>query len=1393
MTRRGKKRLLTLIIIVAVLGAATTAAYFVREARHAQQLVEAYHDGMAAYDVGDYANALRGLGKSLSEHRDDPEVLFRIADARRHVPIENDRHVQAAIAFAREAASRDPQDKRPLELLLTLYAKTGFITEGLDVSDRLLALDLTNYDALTAKVQCLSALGKTVETRTAIEALLAAYPRDIAGHQKQIEMMRLDGTPSSKIVDHVNALVKQYPEDMNFATLRIRTLAVFGFRDDAIKAAQGAVSLEIPSSAALLELVRTLDLLGQRPLADELLDRAAKDDRFRDDVFAFLIERAWKAGQKERAREQAAAYAKALADTPTDLLGWMTLAMLPAEKGWASTETGKELAARSDDVAPIWQGLLDSRELIDREQYADARKKLNDEVLKMDGASDHSLLWSFLGEASQQLGESDMAVRSLQQAVSIDPSSSRSQMMLATSLLDLGRLDEARLSAERAVMSNPGAPEALTLARVYIALLDAGRGDARIESGAVSILEEMASQVPDQPDVQALLARTYLAVNRVPDAREVIDRMTKADQLPAPAVLLDLASACKRAAPELLDPLLALADRMGSAGAGLLAMQLDSKGEALKPEEVKAAYQSAIQAATDPAQRMQYEIAYARYIDSTSDEGALAEFKRISETHPNEVDAQQALLNSRVAWTDQDSIIAAIARLKAITGEQGSRWTLAEAQRVLAFEPGQEGAAKVVKMLGTLVQPPSPNVKALMLSSDALRMLDNRHEAIQMLIRAIEQQPDNPLLFAQTIDLLQSAGRSVEASQYLVQFMSLTSLSADMQRRRVDQLDRQDMWPEAIRDCESLVAATNDSMDRLRLAIMYSGHGRTADARRLFDQLLAEPDVATNTRIAAADFFAVADNFDKGLAILKPLEGQVDASEYTKTLGSFYERRGHLADAEALYKARAESSKSGDDWAALVEFEVRNRQIPQARESIKQGLAVAADHAALLALSNLLDSLESGKLGSDSVDGIINALVDKSLRPTMKQLAEAMQYYDANPNDTAGYIKKLRKAVDDQPALILGWQLLTSALMGDGQADNAVTAAQSAARILPGSVRSAELLATTLADAGRFDEARAAAGRWHELDPESLSRADLLLAQIEAQSGQPQRALTAIEPWVQRVKDEADTFPTRVGLYASILIQAGRVSEAHDLIWPRAQSNPDWAQMYVRLAAEIQGSPDVAIQWVDRAQPLIPLTLDSRAGLARIRLGLGQSTGRTDQYQQTVELLSPVATDASTPGPVLALLAGAYQQLGQFPQAEAAYRAALKVAPDDPIILNNLGYMLLQTGGKAQEALDLAQRANAAARSRNFPPSIRANLLDTVGTAQLQLGDIPEAQSAFREGLNLDGASAMLHLGMAEALARAGKIDDARSEYAKVASRGDLNRVDPDLNSRLERVAKLVR
>jgi hypothetical protein len=89
----------------------------------------------------------------------------------------------------------------------------------------------------------------------------------------------------------------------------------------------------------------------------------------------------------------------------------------------------------------------------------------------------------------------------------------------------------------------------------------------------------------------------------------------------------------------------------------------------------------------------------------------------------------------------------------------------------------------------------------------------------------------------------------------------------------------------------------------------------------------------------------------------------------------------------------------------------------------------------------------------------------------------------------------------------------------------------------------------------------------------------------------------------------------------------------------------------------------------------------------------------------------------------------------QRPEAEAAYRRALALAPHDTDALNNLAWLLLGESERLEEAEGLARAAAVGAGPD------RALVLDTLARVQLARGRCAEADATLAEGLGLSGLS----------------------------------------------------
>ncbi len=75
--------------------------------------------------------------------------------------------------------------------------------------------------------------------------------------------------------------------------------------------------------------------------------------------------------------------------------------------------------------------------------------------------------------------------------------------------------------------------------------------------------------------------------------------------------------------------------------------------------------------------------------------------------------------------------------------------------------------------------------------------------------------------------------------------------------------------------------------------------------------------------------------------------------------------------------------------------------------------------------------------------------------------------------------------------------------------------------------------------------------------------------------------------------------------------------------------------------------------------------------------------------------------------------AGLYNDLQDFPRTQQAYKDALAILPDNPVLLNDLGWFYADKGIELEEALKLTKRAAALAPNNGL-------VVDSLGWAQVQ-------------------------------------------------------------------------
>lgn len=127
--------------------------------------------------------------------------------------------------------------------------------------------------------------------------------------------------------------------------------------------------------------------------------------------------------------------------------------------------------------------------------------------------------------------------------------------------------------------------------------------------------------------------------------------------------------------------------------------------------------------------------------------------------------------------------------------------------------------------------------------------------------------------------------------------------------------------------------------------------------------------------------------------------------------------------------------------------------------------------------------------------------------------------------------------------------------------------------------------------------------------------------------------------------------------------------------------------------------------------------------------------------------------------PLLLLRASALEEGGRWPEARNDLAQALTLAPDQPLILNFLGYAQLERGENLDSAEAMIRKASALAPDD-------ASITDSLGWALYKRGRISEAVEVLSRAAKADPTQAEIREHLGDALYKAGNRFEARYSWS---------------------------
>jgi Flp pilus assembly protein TadD len=170
-----------------------------------------------------------------------------------------------------------------------------------------------------------------------------------------------------------------------------------------------------------------------------------------------------------------------------------------------------------------------------------------------------------------------------------------------------------------------------------------------------------------------------------------------------------------------------------------------------------------------------------------------------------------------------------------------------------------------------------------------------------------------------------------------------------------------------------------------------------------------------------------------------------------------------------------------------------------------------------------------------------------------------------------------------------------------------------------------------------------------------------------------------------------------------------------------------------------------------------------------------------EHYNESVTVLDKlIAAEGDKPDwRLLYMRAVDLQESDRWPQAERDLTAALKQRPDEPELLNFLGYSWIDRGERLREALAMVQKAV------NTEPKSGA-MIDSLGWGYYRLGDYKSAVEKLEEAVAIEAGDPDVNDHLGDAYWRVGRQTEARYQWSRVLTLEPGAKLRADVEAKLK-------
>jgi tetratricopeptide (TPR) repeat protein len=255
---------------------------------------------------------------------------------------------------------------------------------------------------------------------------------------------------------------------------------------------------------------------------------------------------------------------------------------------------------------------------------------------------------------------------------------------------------------------------------------------------------------------------------------------------------------------------------------------------------------------------------------------------------------------------------------------------------------------------------------------------------------------------------------------------------------------------------------------------------------------------------------------------------------------------------------------------------------------------------------------------------------------------------------------------------------------------------------------------------------------------DELAEADLLAAEVLERHGQYQLATAALA----EVPQESPWFVTAEIRRANTLRSAGDPEAGIEVLRKLAEGRPDNIEVHSALADAL------------RAEERFAEAAEAYSGAIDL-IGVPQPVHWVLYYSRGI----------------------AYERSDQWEKAEADFRKALELEPEQPLVLNYLGYSLVEQRRDLEEALDMIERAVAGQPDDGY-------ITDSLGWVLYRLGRYEEALPHMLRAVELTPTDPIINDHLGDVLWMVGRQREARFQWQRALS------FEPETEADAERIRR---